>query len=106
MTDPDTYLRQPCRMVHGVPMVNAFAHDWERVDTFQSRPEDIVVVTFPKSGECPQAHQTWRCRVGRRVLWLGPAAWGRNTFGAVRQSRAGFPFAPTASGQGPGGCWC
>ncbi|KAM3917761.1 sulfotransferase 1 family member D1-like isoform 1-T4 [Leptodactylus fuscus] len=42
--------RPPIKVVSGMPILGPFAENWENVQRFQAREEDIVIVTYPKSG--------------------------------------------------------
>uniref|UniRef100_A0A8C6U221 Sulfotransferase n=1 Tax=Neogobius melanostomus TaxID=47308 RepID=A0A8C6U221_9GOBI len=35
---------------HGVQMVNAFTNNWENIQNFKARPDDILIATYPKAG--------------------------------------------------------
>ncbi|XP_066485301.1 sulfotransferase 1 family member D1-like [Tiliqua scincoides] len=36
--------------VHGVPLFWSIAEEWAQVETFQARPDDLLIATYPKSG--------------------------------------------------------
>ncbi|KAM9301590.1 sulfotransferase 1 family member D1-like [Gastrophryne carolinensis] len=36
--------------VHGVPIVSDCAENWDQVERFQARPDDVVIATYPKAG--------------------------------------------------------
>ncbi|XP_077607122.1 sulfotransferase 1E1-like [Crocuta crocuta] len=37
-------------IIHGIPLYKEFIKYWNDVETFQARPDDIVIATYPRSG--------------------------------------------------------
>lgn len=38
---------------HGVSMIDIFISDWENIQNFKARPDDILIATYPKAGRLP-----------------------------------------------------
>ncbi|XP_006896882.1 PREDICTED: sulfotransferase family cytosolic 1B member 1 [Elephantulus edwardii] len=50
MISSKDFLRKNLKVIQGYPMINPFAIIWENMRKFQSKPDDIIIATYPKSG--------------------------------------------------------
>ncbi|XP_069838347.1 sulfotransferase 1A1-like [Dendropsophus ebraccatus] len=60
-----TSYRPPLRLVGSMPILGAFADNWENVEQFQFREDDLLISTYPKSGT------TWVSKIVDLILNKG-----------------------------------
>lgn len=47
-------VREELGSLHGIPLYKCFIEGWPQVEAFQARPDDLLIATYPKSGEWPR----------------------------------------------------
>ncbi|KAM3618438.1 uncharacterized protein V6R79_020357 [Siganus canaliculatus] len=68
----DFQLRPELFDFHGVPMTPRFTDNWENIQSFQARPDDILIATYPKAGT------TWVSYI-LELLYFGQTSSDRQT---------------------------
>lgn len=43
--------REDLGSLHGIPFYKSFIEGWPQVEAFQARHDDLLIATYPKSGE-------------------------------------------------------
>ncbi|XP_043369208.1 sulfotransferase 1 family member D1-like isoform X2 [Dermochelys coriacea] len=50
MESNENVFRRKLEMVCGIPLFWSIAEEWAQVESFQARPDDLLISTYPKSG--------------------------------------------------------
>lgn len=56
-------VREELGSLHSILLYKYFVEGWLQVEAFQAWPDDLLIATYPKSGEWPPGRE---CRVGDR----------------------------------------
>ncbi|XP_044874799.1 sulfotransferase 1 family member D1-like isoform X1 [Mauremys mutica] len=62
MENDESVLRRKLEMVCGVPLFWSIVEEWAQVESFQARPDDLLISTYPKSGT------TWMSEIVDMIL--------------------------------------
>lgn len=46
-------VREELGRLHGIPLYKYFVEGWPQVEAFQAQSDDLLIATYPKSGEWP-----------------------------------------------------
>ncbi|XP_053551290.1 sulfotransferase 1C1 [Bombina bombina] len=47
---PGLFYRFPLLPVRGVPLMKPIVENWEKIEAFQAKPDDLLIATYPKAG--------------------------------------------------------
>ncbi|XP_013931685.1 PREDICTED: sulfotransferase family cytosolic 1B member 1-like isoform X2 [Thamnophis sirtalis] len=61
----DVFYRYPLTLVRGIPLMEPIANQWDPIENFQARPDDLIISTYPKAGT------TWMQEIVDLVLNKG-----------------------------------
>ncbi|XP_075785417.1 sulfotransferase 1 family member D1-like isoform X3 [Pelodiscus sinensis] len=50
MDQNESVLRRKLETLHGIPLFWSIVEEWAQVESFQARPDDLLIATYPKSG--------------------------------------------------------